>query len=193
MPFSLLCVIRAIPKLCAATVRMRLSIFVPVMMLGLAIAAPLQKRRNFWYFGINESGAEFGSGNLPGTLGKDYTWPVDSTIDVCSQDSFHSRRSLTVSDPIWTGFQHLPHPVPHGTGGPELPEWFNQLCICLGDGLLGQLHHEQRRICSDLCPELWPLLRQRHYRHFRLSKFLEEHCHSVQEQRERRKYLPALL
>ncbi|CAI7589684.1 unnamed protein product [Penicillium manginii] len=32
--------------------------------------------------GVSESGAEFGEGNLPGTLGTDYTWPVTSKIQV---------------------------------------------------------------------------------------------------------------
>lgn len=45
--------------------------------------APVTKRKSkFLFTGVNESGAEFGSGNLPGTLGTDYTWPVHSTIDV---------------------------------------------------------------------------------------------------------------
>lgn len=45
--------------------------------------APVTKRKSkFLFTGVNESGAEFGQGNLPGTLGKDYTWPVHSTIDV---------------------------------------------------------------------------------------------------------------
>ncbi len=45
----------------------------------LALAAPSEKQKrvkNFKWFGMNESGAEFGSGNLPGTEGTDYTWPV---------------------------------------------------------------------------------------------------------------------
>lgn len=41
-----------------------------------------KKRGNFWFAGVNESGAEFGSGNLPGTLGTDYTWPLTSSVDV---------------------------------------------------------------------------------------------------------------
>ncbi|KAH8668055.1 glycoside hydrolase superfamily [Tricladium varicosporioides] len=32
------------------------------------------------WFGVNQSGAEFGSGNIPGTLGTDYTWPSTSSI-----------------------------------------------------------------------------------------------------------------
>lgn len=44
----------------------------------------LQRRKSkFTFTGINESGAEFGNTALPGQLGKDYTWPVHSTIDVC--------------------------------------------------------------------------------------------------------------
>lgn len=36
-------------------------------------AAPKAKRvSKFQFFGVNESGAEFGNGNLPGALGTDY-------------------------------------------------------------------------------------------------------------------------
>ncbi|KAK0204881.1 glycoside hydrolase superfamily [Desarmillaria ectypa] len=35
----------------------------------------------FEYFGVNESGAEFGSGNIPGVLGTDYIFPAESSID----------------------------------------------------------------------------------------------------------------
>jgi len=41
-----------------------------------------KKRSNFWFAGVNESGAEFGSGNIPGVLGTDYTWPLTSSVDV---------------------------------------------------------------------------------------------------------------
>ncbi|TVY20491.1 putative endo-beta-1,4-glucanase B [Lachnellula arida] len=52
----------------------------------LAVAAPAtekQKRalKKFKFFGVNESGAEFGNTAIPGELGKDYTWPLTSTID----------------------------------------------------------------------------------------------------------------
>lgn len=57
-----------------------------------AVAAPtsssssetsvVKRKSKFLFTGVNESGAEFGQGNLPGTLGTDYTWPVHSTIDV---------------------------------------------------------------------------------------------------------------
>ena len=46
---------------------------------ALATAAPSKKAKragNFEFFGVNESGAEFGNLNLPGVLGTDYTWPV---------------------------------------------------------------------------------------------------------------------
>jgi endoglucanase len=41
-----------------------------------------KKRSNFWFAGVNESGAEFGSGTLPGVLGTNYIWPLTSTVDV---------------------------------------------------------------------------------------------------------------
>ncbi|KAJ5215917.1 uncharacterized protein N7498_002324 [Penicillium cinerascens] len=36
----------------------------------------------FTWVGVNESGAEFDPSNIPGTLGKDYTWPDTSKIQV---------------------------------------------------------------------------------------------------------------
>ncbi|RJE23951.1 fCBD [Aspergillus sclerotialis] len=48
---------------------------------SLALAAPKAKRASsFMWFGSNESGAEFGENNLPGTLGKDYIWPDKDAI-----------------------------------------------------------------------------------------------------------------
>ncbi|KAJ6137079.1 hypothetical protein N7471_003565 [Penicillium samsonianum] len=51
---------------------------------GLVLAAPgpsLSKRTSsFVWFGANEAGAEFGSGNIPGKLGTDYIWPSTSAI-----------------------------------------------------------------------------------------------------------------
>jgi endoglucanase len=41
-----------------------------------------KKRSNFWFAGVNESGAEFGNTKIPGTLGTDYTWPLTSSVDV---------------------------------------------------------------------------------------------------------------
>lgn len=65
-----------------------------------AVAAPTtssdtavaKRKSKFLFTGVNESGAEFGSGNLPGTLGKDYTWPVHSTIDVSEAARLQHRR-----------------------------------------------------------------------------------------------------
>jgi len=57
---------------------------------GLAAASPLQKRvSKFKWFGVDESGAEFGSGTYPGVEGTDFTFPVDSTIDTLTGDGFN--------------------------------------------------------------------------------------------------------
>lgn len=54
------------------------NILVALVTATLALAAPAKEKRvkNFTFFGVNESGAEFGASNLPGVLGTDYTWPV---------------------------------------------------------------------------------------------------------------------
>lgn len=58
---------------------------------GSAVAAPAledtptpttKRASKFQWVGTNQAGAEFGKDTLPGTLGKHYTWPVHSTIDV---------------------------------------------------------------------------------------------------------------
>lgn len=50
---------------------------------ALALAAPTKQKRaaNPNFFGVNESGPEFGETNIPGTYGTDYTWLNLSTID----------------------------------------------------------------------------------------------------------------
>ncbi|CZR51741.1 probable endo-beta-1,4-glucanase B [Phialocephala subalpina] len=51
----------------------------------LAVAAPSSEKKKraktFQFFGVNESGAEFGNTAIPGQLNKDYTWPPTATID----------------------------------------------------------------------------------------------------------------
>lgn len=52
---------------------------------ALAFAAPSQHKKRgskLRFFGVNESGAEFGNQNLPGVYGTDYTWYNLSTYDV---------------------------------------------------------------------------------------------------------------
>ncbi|TDL27839.1 glycoside hydrolase [Rickenella mellea] len=48
-------------------------------------------RTKFKFFGVNESGAEFGSA-IPGVLGKDYTWPSPSSIDYFVGQGFNAFR-----------------------------------------------------------------------------------------------------
>lgn len=49
---------------------------------GEASTSTKQRRKSkFSFTGVNQSGAEFGNKNLPGQLGKDYTWPAHSSID----------------------------------------------------------------------------------------------------------------
>ncbi|KAJ3555099.1 hypothetical protein NM688_g2764 [Phlebia brevispora] len=49
-------------------------------------------RTKFEFFGVNESGAEFGNTNIPGVLGTDYTWPSPSSIDFFVGNGFNTFR-----------------------------------------------------------------------------------------------------
>lgn len=79
------------------------------------------KRASFKWVGVSESGAEFGSSAIPGELGKDYIWPEDSSIDVCSNpavracggSSWDNENLILFTDFDGQGLQHLPHPIPH--------------------------------------------------------------------------------
>jgi len=57
------------------------NLFAAASIAVLAVAAPSGEKKKrvskFQWFGVNESGAEFGSSAIPGELGEDYTWPVE--------------------------------------------------------------------------------------------------------------------
>ncbi|KAK0625037.1 glycoside hydrolase superfamily [Bombardia bombarda] len=78
-----------------------LDIIVGAVAVGTALAAPAtsdsptktsKRASKFQFVGINESGAEFGNKDLPGQLGKHYTWPVHSTIDTLVGKGFNTFR-----------------------------------------------------------------------------------------------------
>ncbi|KAF8968178.1 endoglucanase [Flammula alnicola] len=49
-------------------------------------------RTKFKFFGVSESGAEFGNTAWPGALGTDYTWPSPSSIDFFVGQGFNTFR-----------------------------------------------------------------------------------------------------
>jgi endoglucanase len=61
------------------------NILAAAALVSTAFAAPSDKEtranRKLKFFGINESGAEFGEKNFPGVYNKDYTWYDTKTID----------------------------------------------------------------------------------------------------------------
>lgn len=63
---------------------------------SLALAAPVGEKKKqaskLKFFGVNESGPEFGNTNRPGTKGKDYFWPTLSTIDTFVSKGFNAFR-----------------------------------------------------------------------------------------------------
>ncbi|CAA9964264.1 Glycoside hydrolase family 5 protein [Pyrenophora teres f. maculata] len=59
------------------------NLFAVAALASAAFAAPAEKRqtRKMKWFGINESGAEFGETKFPGVYGKDYIWYDLNTLD----------------------------------------------------------------------------------------------------------------
>ena len=89
------------------------SILIGAAAVGSAAAAPanaqcaaptkVTRATKFQFVGVNQSGAEFGKDTLPGTLGKHYTWPVKSSIDVCTtQDPPIQTERLTSDGRHWS-------------------------------------------------------------------------------------------
>ncbi|EFQ31119.1 cellulase [Colletotrichum graminicola] len=69
------------------------------------LAAPMdgakEKRAGKLEFvGANESGGEFGQKNLPGQLGKDYTWPNKTAIDILRSQGLNTFRIGTMMERI---------------------------------------------------------------------------------------------
>ncbi|KAF2263424.1 endo-beta-1,4-glucanase [Lojkania enalia] len=69
---------------------------------GIAVAAPVKMKRvsKFKFFGVNESGPEFGNKNIPGIKNKDYVWPTLSTIDQFINSGFNTFRINIMSERI---------------------------------------------------------------------------------------------
>ncbi|KAI3615004.1 glycoside hydrolase family 5 protein [Moniliophthora roreri] len=53
------------------------------------LASTCANARKFTYFGVNQSGAEFGQGKIPGVKGTDYIWPAPSSIDYFVNQGFN--------------------------------------------------------------------------------------------------------
>lgn len=66
------------------------SLFAAAALASTAFAAPNEKRqsRKMKWFGINESGAEFGEKNFTGVYGKEFIWYDLKTIDVSLHTAF---------------------------------------------------------------------------------------------------------
>ena len=64
------------------------SVVAALVAISISQALPLKKRvKAFKFFGVNESGAEFGQNNIPGTLNTDYTFPSNSSLSVLCSSS----------------------------------------------------------------------------------------------------------
>ncbi|KAL4955579.1 glycoside hydrolase superfamily [Aspergillus filifer] len=71
---------------------MKTSLFL-ALAASTALAAPqLKKRATFEYFGVNESGGEFGEDTIPGEWGTHFIFPDPSTIATLISDGFNTFR-----------------------------------------------------------------------------------------------------
>ncbi|KAL2863829.1 glycoside hydrolase family 5 protein [Aspergillus lucknowensis] len=69
---------------------MKLDALLVAIGAGTAVAAPQHKKRaTFQFFGVNESGAEFGEDTIPGEWGTDFTFPDPTTIATLISDGFN--------------------------------------------------------------------------------------------------------
>lgn len=72
------------------------TLFLAAIAASLSFAAPTAKEERasskFTFFGVNESGPEFGETKLPGTLGTDYVWPNLTTIPTFVQQGMNTFR-----------------------------------------------------------------------------------------------------
>lgn len=88
-----------------------------------------RRKSKFQFTGVNESGAEFGNKNLPGLLGKDYTWPVKSTIDVSESARFIQKNCDSLANSLdthWQRIQYLPDSYHDGTCYPHADDRHDQ-------------------------------------------------------------------
>ncbi|KAH0392348.1 hypothetical protein KCU89_g13555, partial [Aureobasidium melanogenum] len=75
-----------LPSLLLAAGSASLVFAQPLTRLGQRAASKLQ------FVGVNESGPEFGEGNIPGHLGTDYTWPDLDSINTFVDKGYNSFR-----------------------------------------------------------------------------------------------------
>ncbi|KZV84842.1 glycoside hydrolase [Exidia glandulosa HHB12029] len=83
------------------------------------VTCPTEGRTKFELFGVNESGAEFGSGKVPGVLGTDYTWPTTASVDFFLAKGFNTFRIAFLMERI--------APLATGLTGPLDPTYLSGL------------------------------------------------------------------
>jgi len=67
------------------------------------IADGASKSKNFDFFGVNESGPEFGEKTFPGVKGKEYQWPKLSTIDTLMTKNMNTFRINILAERLIQG------------------------------------------------------------------------------------------
>ncbi|QDS70109.1 hypothetical protein FKW77_005230 [Venturia effusa] len=85
--------------------------FLFVLLAGLAAAQPVDQvlpraanaTRNFKFFGINQSGPEFGENTIPGLKNKEYVWPNLTTTDAYKSKGMNTMRINILAERLVVG------------------------------------------------------------------------------------------
>lgn len=141
---------------------MRVSTVLLAGTASLALAAPVQKEEKraskFEFFGVNESGPEFGEGNLPGTLNTDYVWPTLSTIDTFVNKGMNTIRVNILMERLTQGSMTASLDATYLADLKKVCSTHAHLRDLKTDACTpdGQLHHQLGCLCHDRAPQLWP-------------------------------------
>jgi endoglucanase len=87
--------------------------------------APTSGSGKFKWFGINQSGAEFGQTILPGTWGKEFIFPAESSVSVSPLKGlslFFCAPLIRHQDPRLSRLQHDARLLLHGAPRPKQPD-----------------------------------------------------------------------
>lgn len=129
---------------------------------GTAFAAPADEKRQdkkLQWFGINESGAEFGEKNFTGVYGKEYIWYDFKTIDQFidqGMNMFRLNFCKTIS-PTGCKNEELIR-FSDGASHTEQARWRLRSPLSRKFDRADQIHHSQGQVRDGAAAQLWSIL-----------------------------------
>lgn len=167
-----------------------------------AFAAPAEKRQaanKLKFFGINESGAEFGEKNFTGVYGKEFIWYDLNTIDQFMNQGMNmfrlNFRKSAVSHrapPKPTKSRSTQHTIEltitpsDGAPNSKLPNRRLRPPLPRQPDTTSQPHHSKGRLRHDPTTQLWTFPGKHHQRYRGLQNMVDKRSSSLQRQPARR-------